>query len=29
MHTNFPDSRYLKPDGRRRNPLVADLGPDW
>src|SRR6266704_4415472 len=30
MHTNFPDSRYLKPDGRRRSaPWWRIWDPDW
>src|SRR2546427_5997232 len=30
MRTNFPDSRYLKPDGRRKNaPWWRIWDPDW
>src|SRR3989441_35170 len=30
MHTNFPDSRYLKPDRRRRSaPWWRIWDPDW
>src|SRR2546425_116349 len=30
MHTNFPDSRYLKPDSRRRSaPWWRIWDPDW
>ena len=30
MHTNFPDSRYLKPEGRRRSaPWWRIWDPDW
>ena len=30
MHTNFPDSRYLNPDGRRRSaPWWRIWDPDW